>query len=187
MTPRPPLADRIRATLRDVPDFPSPGILFKDITPVLANAALMRDIIAHMAAPFAGSRITHVVGVESRGFLFGAPLALALDAAFVPARKPGKLPWRSVQESYVLEYRSDTLEMHEDALTMTSMDRAADNARVLVVDDVLATGGTAEATCRLVERLGGQVEAVSVLVELEFLKGRGRLNGRRVEAVVGIA
>lgn len=186
MTPRPPLADRLRATLRDVPDFPSPGILFKDITPVLANAALMRDIIAHMAAPFAGSRITHVVGVESRGFLFGAPLALALDAAFAPARKPGKLPWRSVQESYVLEYRSDTLEMHEDALLIAAPGGAA-RARALVVDDVLATGGTAEATCRLVERLGGQVEAVSVLVELEFLKGRGRLNGRRVEAVVGIA
>lgn len=187
MSLRPALADRVRATLRDVPDFPSPGILFKDITPVLAKASLMRDIIAHMAAPFAGARITHVVGVESRGFLFGAPLAMALDAAFVPARKPGKLPWRSVRESYALEYRSDTLEMHEDALVVTDVDGTISDARVLVVDDILATGGTAEATCRLVERLGGQVDAVVVVVELEFLGGRSRLADRRVEAVLAIS
>lgn len=186
MTPRPPLAERVAAVLRTVPDFPSPGILFKDITPLLASPAMMRDVIAHMAAPFAGAGITHVVAVESRGFLFGTPLALALDVAFVPARKPGKLPWRCVQESYSLEYRSDTLEMHEDALSLGGAHASAPRANVLVVDDVLATGGTAAATCRLVERLGGHVAAVSVVVELGFLDGRNRLDGRRVEAVVAL-
>lgn len=181
-----PLTDRVRAALRDVPDFPSPGILFKDITPVLATPSLMRDIVAHMAAPFAGARITHVVGIESRGFLFGAPLALALEAAFVPARKPGKLPWRCVQESYALEYRRDTLEMHEDACGSGPANDTSTRPSVLVVDDVLATGGTAAATCRLVERVGGAVAAVSVVVELGFLGGRAHLDGRRVEAVLAL-
>ncbi|MDQ8157805.1 MAG: adenine phosphoribosyltransferase [Gemmatimonadota bacterium] len=169
------LPDRLRATLRDVPDFPSPGILFKDITPVLANPALMRDVITAMVAPFIGSGVTRVVGVESRGFLFGVPMALALDVPFAPARKPGKLPWRTEREAYALEYRSDVLEMHTDAVG------AGD--RVLVVDDVLATGGTAAATCRLVERLGADVVGVSVLVELGFLDGRALLPERAVHAV----
>ena len=169
------LPDRLRATLRDVPDFPSPGILFKDITPVLADPALLRDLIAAMVAPFLGAGVTRVVGVESRGFLFGVPMALALDVPFAPARKPGKLPWRTEREAYALEYRSDVLEMHTDAVG------AGD--RVLVVDDVLATGGTAAATCRLVERLGAEVAGVSVLIELGFLEGRTLLPERTVHAV----
>ena len=170
--------------LRDVPDFPQPGILFKDITPVLADAHLMRDVVAAMSAPYATAGVTHIVAVESRGFLFGMPMALQLGCAFVPARKPGKLPWRTMREEYVLEYRRDTIEMHEDALELGMPGAAAIAPRVLVVDDVLATGGTAEAACRLVERLGGQVEAVAVLVELGFLGGRARLAGRAVSAVL---
>lgn len=172
------LVDRLSATLRDVPDFPTAGILFKDITPVLADPALMRDVITAMIGPFRASGITHVVGVESRGFLFGMPMALELDVPFAPARKPGKLPWRTERESYDLEYRSDVLEMHTDAVGA--------GARVLVVDDVLATGGTAAASCRLIERLGGSVLGVSVLVELGFLHGRARLPDRTVHAVVAI-
>ncbi|MDQ8162835.1 MAG: adenine phosphoribosyltransferase [Gemmatimonadota bacterium] len=169
------LSDRLRATLREVPDFPSPGILFKDITPVLADPDLLRDLIAAMVAPFMGTGVTRVVGVESRGFLFGVTMALALDVPFAPARKPGKLPWRTEREAYALEYRNDVLEMHTDAVG------AGD--RVLVVDDVLATGGTAAATCRLVERLGAEVAGVSVLVELGFLEGRALLPERAVHAV----
>lgn len=169
------LIARLSDTLRDVPDFPSPGILFKDITPVLADPALMRDVISAMLAPFHDSHVTHVVGVESRGFLFGMPMALQLNVPFAPARKPGKLPWKTASESYDLEYRSDTLEMHTDAFGA--------GARVLVVDDVLATGGTAAATCRLIERLGGSVVGVSVLVELGFLDGRAKLRDRDVRAV----
>lgn len=170
------LIDRLQATLRDVPDFPTPGILFKDITPVLADPALMRDAITAMIAPYHGAGVTHVVGVESRGFLFGMPMAMQLNVPFAPARKPGKLPWHTEREAYDLEYRSDVLEMHTDAVGA--------GARVLVVDDVLATGGTATATCRLIERLGGQVVGVSVLVELGFLHGRARLANHAVHAVI---
>ncbi|MBY0488989.1 MAG: adenine phosphoribosyltransferase [Gemmatimonadaceae bacterium] len=176
------LPARLAATIRDVPDFPTPGILFKDITPVLANPGLMREVTAALAAPFVAAGITHVVGVESRGFLFGMPLALALDCAFAPARKPGKLPWKTEREAYALEYRSDVLEMHTDALAIGIAD--GHRPRVLVIDDVLATGGTAAATCRLVERLGGEVVAVGVLVELAFLSGRAALGDRTVHSVV---
>ena len=170
------IARHVGEVIRDVPDFPTEGILFKDITPVLAKPALMRDVVAAMAAPFADSGITHVVGIESRGFLFGMPVALAMDTAFVPVRKPGKLPHATVRESYALEYRSDVLEMHSDALGA--------GARVLVVDDVLATGGTAAAACRLVERLGGSVVGISVLIELGFLNGRTAVGPTPVSAVV---
>jgi adenine phosphoribosyltransferase len=175
LPPRNALGEVLAARLRDVPDFPTPGIVFKDITPVLADAALMRAVIERMAAPHQGQGITHVVAMESRGFLFGMPIALELGAAFVPARKPGKLPWKTERITYTLEYRSDTLEMHADALTPGS--------RVLVVDDVLATGGTALAACHLIERLGGNVQGVSVAVELTFLDGRKTLSHRPVDSV----
>ena len=178
------LEARVARALRDVPDFPKPGILFKDITPVLADPQLMREVVSAMCAPFISDGITHVVAVESRGFLFGMPMALMLGAAFAPARKPGKLPWHTAREEYTLEYRSDVLEMHEDALSQRASADAAVRPRVLVVDDVLATGGTASATCRLVERLGGTVQGVAVLVELGFLGGRALLPGRRVSALL---
>ncbi|MFY1829046.1 adenine phosphoribosyltransferase [Myxococcus fulvus] len=161
------LVDDLKTCLRDVPDFPKPGIVFKDITPVLADPRLFGRVVNAMSAPFRGQHISKVVGVEARGFLLGAPLALALGAGFVPARKPGKLPYRSVVERYSLEYGADGLEMHEDAL--------APGERVLVVDDVLATGGTAEATARLVKRLGGELVGFSFLIHLGFLDGDKRL------------
>lgn len=170
------LAARIRATVRDVPDFPKPGILFKDITPVLADPALMAAIISAMSAPHVDATITHVVGIESRGFIFGAPVALHLGAAFVPVRKLGKLPWTTEREAYALEYGENVLEIHRDAL--------GQGARALVVDDVLATGGTAAASVRLIRRLGGHVAAVAVLTELAFLNGRAMLKDVAVHSLV---
>ena len=172
------LRHRISATLRDVPDFPKPGIVFKDITPVLGNATLLRDVMEAMAAPWLGQGITHVAGIESRGFIFGVPIALALGAAFVPIRKPGKLPWRTLSQDYALEYGTDRLEMHLDACPAAS--------RVLVVDDVLATGGTASAACQLIGRAGGDVVGCSFLLAISVLKGRVRLDGRRVEMLLEV-
>lgn len=169
----------IRARIRDIPDFPTPGILFKDITPVLGDAALLALAVEAMAAPWRGQRVTHVAAPESRGFLFGAPLAVTLGAGFVPVRKRGKLPWRTRQVAYALEYGEDVVEAHEDAV--------GPGARVLIVDDVLATGGTADAACRLVESLGATVVGVSMLMSLDFLAGRAKLAGRRIEALVRYA
>ncbi len=170
------VAADVRLAVRDVADFPKPGILFRDITPVLLDAALFARATEALAAPFAGQRITHVVSIESRGFILGAPVALVLAASFVPVRKPGKLPSRTVREDYALEYGTDALEMHADALT------GARN--VLVVDDVLATGGTAAATCRLIERAGARVAGCSFLLEITVLNGRAALGRRRVESLV---
>jgi adenine phosphoribosyltransferase len=170
------LTESLKAAIRDVPDFPKPGIVFKDITPVLSNPGLLRRITEAMAAPFMDGGISCVVGVESRGFILGAPVALALGVGFIPVRKPGKLPYRTASAEYALEYGTDRLEIHADA--------CAPEARVLVVDDVLATGGTAAATCRLVETLGGVVVGCSFLIALSFLPGRSALAGRRVEALV---
>ena len=170
------LTEALKGAIRDVPDFPKAGIVFKDITPVLADPGLFRQITDAMAAPFADAGISYVVGVESRGFIIGAPVALALGAGFVPVRKPGKLPYRTAAAEYALEYGTDRLEIHADA--------CARDARVLVVDDVLATGGTASATCRLVEGLGGVVVGCSFLMALSFLPGRAALSGRRVETLV---
>jgi len=169
-------AARVRAAIRDVPDFPKPGIVFKDITPLLADAALFREATAAMAAPFADAGITHVAAVESRGFILGGPVAQALGAGFVPVRKVGKLPYRTERVEYALEYGVDRLEIHVDA--------CGAGARVLVVDDVLATGGTAAATCRLVEQVGGTVAGCAFLLELSFLPGAAALGDRRRHSLV---
>ena len=162
--------------IRDVPDFPKTGILFKDITPLLLDAVAFRRAVELMAAPFQGAKVTRVVSIESRGFLLGAPIALALDAGLVPIRKPGKLPAERGRVEYALEYGTDALEMHRDAMGPAD--------RVLVVDDVLATGGTAEAAAKLVRTRGAEVAGFTFLIELDVLKGRGRLMGERVEALL---
>lgn len=168
--------ERLRNAIRDVPDFPKAGILFKDITPILSDPSLFQDAVAALADPFREDRISKVVGIESRGFLFGPPLAFRLGAGFVPARKPGKLPRETVRETYALEYGSDSLEIHRDAF--------GKGERVLVVDDLLATGGTAAAAARLTEKIGAEVVGMAFVVELEFLRGRAKLPGRRVHALV---
>ena len=157
----------IRDCIRNVPDFPKPGIQFKDITPILSNPAALDTAIEALTAPYKNSNIDLVVGIEARGFIFGTPVARLLDVGFVPIRKPGKLPWKTRSVSYELEYGSDTLEIHADAV--------AEGQRVLVVDDLLATGGTARAACDLLDEMGADVVEVTVLIELEFLKGRDKL------------
>jgi adenine phosphoribosyltransferase len=166
----------LRRLIRDIPDFPKPGIVFKDITPLLANAVAFRRATDAMAEPFAADEISHVVAIESRGFILGAPVAQRLGVGFIPVRKVGKLPFKTETVEYALEYGSDRLQIHSDALTS--------GARVLVVDDVLATGGTAAATCRLVERLGGAVVGLSFLMALSFLPGLSALASRRVSALL---
>jgi adenine phosphoribosyltransferase len=170
------IAKRLAEHIRDVPDFPRPGIVFKDITPLLQDAESLRIACERVAAPFAKAKIDLVVGIESRGFIFGVPVALSLGAGFALARKQGKLPWDTQRQSYQLEYGSAEIEMHSDAV------RAGQ--RVLVIDDVIATGGTAAATTRLVRALGGEVVAASFLIELAFLEGRKALDGLPVEAVL---
>ena len=155
--------------IRDVPDFPKPGIRFKDITPVLADADGFASAIDALAAPWRDAGVEKVIGVEARGFILGAPLAQALGAGFVPVRKPGKLPGRVVRESYALEYGTDSLELQADAFTP--------GARVLLIDDVLATGGTLAATYALAMRLEADIVGAGVLLELSALHGRARWNG----------
>lgn len=162
--------------VRDVPDFPEPGIAFKDITPLLADPSALRAAVDAMVAPHVEEGITKVVGIEARGFIFGAPIALALGAGFVPMRKAGKLPHTTVSESYDLEYGSASLEVHADAFGPAD--------RVLVVDDVLATGGTARAAMSLVAGAGGVVTGCAFLIELGFLDGRTALEGARVTSVL---
>jgi adenine phosphoribosyltransferase len=166
----------LKAAIRDVPDFPKPGIVFKDITPLLGHAAhfhLALELMARMCADLA---VEQVVAIESRGFIFGGALADRLGAGFVPVRKPGKLPWQRVSRTYDLEYGTDAVEMHEDALRP--------GARALVVDDVIATGGTARAVSHLVEQLGARVAGHAFLVELSFLDGRKRLEGYEVRSLL---
>jgi len=174
MTTTTGLQQRLDALIRDVPDFPKPGILFKDITPLIRDANALRDATAAMAEPFRKDKIDHVVGIESRGFILGAIVARELGVGFIPVRKPNKLPAAKTSIEYALEYGTDKLEVHADACGHPD--------RVLIVDDVLATGGTARATCELIERLGAVVVGVSFLVVLEFLNGRRRLEGRRGRA-----
>ncbi|MBW3579471.1 MAG: adenine phosphoribosyltransferase [Actinobacteria bacterium] len=165
-----------RGLVRDIPDFPAPGVLFKDITPVLADPGAFSAAVDELVAWSLGRGVDFVVGIEARGFILAAPIAYRLGAGFVPVRKAGKLPWAVEQEGYSLEYGADRLEIHADGLPPAS--------RVLVVDDVLATGGTASATVRLVERLGAEVVGLGFVIELGFLAGRTRLAGRDVHSLI---
>jgi adenine phosphoribosyltransferase len=184
MTPTGPQssAERILARVRDIPDYPSPGIVFKDITPLLADAAEFAAVVEAFARPYrpGGGRgpVDVVVGIEARGFILAAPVAIALGTGFVPVRKRGKLPHVTLGAAYDLEYGTAEIEVHVDGI--------APGERVLIVDDVLATGGTAEATCGLIERVGGVVVGIDVLMELGFLPGRQRLAGRVVRALATV-
>ncbi|WP_159941264.1 MULTISPECIES: adenine phosphoribosyltransferase [unclassified Nocardiopsis] len=157
----------LQAHIRDIPDFPHPGVLFKDITPLLNSREAFAAAVDGLAAPFLGAGVDHVLGLEARGFIFGAPVAMALGAGFVPARKAGKLPSRTIGQAYDLEYGTATVEIHADAVTAGS--------RVLIVDDVLATGGTGRAAVDLVRKAGGTVVGFSVLMELRALRGREKM------------
>ena len=170
---------RAKGLIRDVQDFPQPGIVFKDITPLLADADGFRSAVDGIADRFDGAGIDRVLGVEARGFILAAPIAYRFGAGFTPVRKAGKLPWQVEAEEYELEYGTDLLEIHRDAIEP--------GERILVVDDVLATGGTAAATVRLVERLGGEVVGLGFVLELAFLDGRARLSDRNVVSLVTYA
>jgi adenine phosphoribosyltransferase len=167
---------QLRAKIRDIKDFPTEGILYKDITTLLQDGPAWASVIDHLAASYRDAAVDVVVGVESRGFIFGGALAHQLGAGFVPVRKRGKLPSRTIEEEYELEYGRDVLAIHEDAIRP--------GQRVLAVDDLLATGGTMAATLRLVERLGGKVVGAAFLIELGFLAGRARLKGYTLESLI---
>jgi adenine phosphoribosyltransferase len=169
-------ANGLRDCVRDIPDFPKPGIVYKDITPLLSNTDAFRSTIDLIADHFEGERVDRVLGVEARGFIIAAPVAYRFRAAFVPVRKAGKLPWEIERVEYELEYGTDLLEIHRDAVEPGD--------RVVIVDDVLATGGTAAATIRLVEKLGGSVIGLAFVIELGFLEGRKKLDGYEVLSLV---
>ena len=166
----------LKALIRSLPDFPKAGIMFRDITPLLKDAAAFKEAVRLMAAPYRKGDVDLVIGAESRGFIFAAAVALALDAGFVPVRKKGKLPAAVVSATYELEYGTDTLEMHTDAL--------APGARVVMVDDLLATGGTMAACCEMVSKAGGRILGVEFLIELSFLKGREKLRAYPVRSQI---
>ena len=166
----------INTYIRDIKDFPKPGIIFKDITPLLANPEAISLCLEKIKVLIEGEKIDKVVGIESRGFLFGTLLAKELNTGFVPVRKQGKLPHKTISENYMLEYGIDTLEIHEDAINP--------GERILVHDDVLATGGTAQAVCKLVERLGGEIVQCNFIMELEFLNGKEKLHSYQVTSVL---
>lgn len=170
--------ESIRHLIRDIPDFPKKGIIFKDITPILGDPAAMARITGAFEQALEPLKPTRIVGIESRGFLFGGVLAAAMNLPFSPVRKPGKLPYEKISVSYSLEYGQGTLEMHTDGVGR--------GERVVVIDDLLATGGTAAAACQLVEKLGGQVAALGFVIELGFLKGREQLKGRQLVSLVSL-
>jgi len=170
------MLERVRAAIRDIPDFPKPGIIFKDITPVLNEPVLFRETVNWFKQRARSVKPDRIAAVESRGFIFASAVAIELGIGFVPVRKKGKLPYHTIEESYALEYGTATLEIHQDAVKK--------GERVMVVDDLLATGGTALATAKLVERLGGTVAEFDFLVELGFLNGRGKLAGYAVQAPI---
>ena len=167
--------DYVRSTVRQVPDFPKPGILFLDITTATKDAKAMNLMIDFLYEKFKDEKIDYIAGIESRGFIFGAPLACRLNAGFVPIRKPNKLPANTIKESYSLEYGTDTIEMHADAVK--------EGDRVLVIDDLLATGGTAVAACNLVKKVGAEVVAAAFIIELDPLKGREKIEANGVSVV----
>lgn len=167
---------KLKSAVRDVPDFPQEGIIFKDITPILSSPDLFDLAIEQMLGDVCGSKIDKIVGIDARGFIFGSVMADRLKCGFVPVRKAGKLPYASIEESYSLEYGEATLELHEDAIK--------EGESVLIVDDLLATGGTAKAAAALVERLGGKVHSISFFIELGFLPGRERLTGYPVNSLL---
>ena len=169
-------AEDLRAKIREIPDFPKPGILFYDITTLLKDPASYRESIDLMVEPYLDEKIDAIVGMESRGFIFSGPIAYKLDAGFIPVRKLGKLPAETITVEYALEYGSNTLEIHRDAI--------APGQRVLIVDDLLATGGTVRGTIELVERLKGEIVGLAFLVELSALKGRERLSGYKTTSVI---
>jgi adenine phosphoribosyltransferase len=162
--------------IRDIPDFPSPGVMFRDITPILQDAKIFREVVLSMCECVRPMKPDVIVGIESRGFMFGAPVALELGIGFVPVRKKGKLPWETVEAEYTLEYGTNAVEIHRDAIES--------GMRAAIVDDLLATGGTAKAAVQLVEELGGVVAGLSFLIELTFLNGRGMLEGYDVCTLV---
>lgn len=168
--------EQLKTSIRDVPDFPKKGIVFKDITPMLQNPELFNESLDLLAALHKNDKIDHIAAIESRGFIFGAALAARTGASFVPVRKKGKLPYHTIEESYSLEYGTATIEVHEDAF------KAGD--RVVIIDDVIATGGTAAATARLVEKLGAQVVSIDFLIELGFLNGREVLKDYKVNSLI---
>ncbi len=174
--PHPVTPDQIAAAIRNVPDFPKPGIQFKDITPVLADARLFAGAIDLLTEKFSPGSIDAIVGIDARGFIFAAAAARKLNAGFVPVRKKGKLPFTTIEQEYALEYGTATVAMHTDALKP--------GARVLLVDDLLATGGTAAAAVALVQKLGGRIMEVGFLIELKFLNGRDKLPGLPVRSLV---
>src|SRR6266480_1314661 len=170
------VAELLRSRVRDVPDFPQPGIVFKDITPLLADPVTLSTVIDEIVVGLGRGTVDKVVGIEARGFIVAAPVAYHMAAGFVPIRKKGKLPWKTEKQSYELEYGEETIEIHSDAI--------ARGERIAIVDDVLATGGTAAAAATLVERLGGTVVSMAFLIELAFLKGRERLAGYEIVSLL---
>jgi len=168
--------DRIKNKIRDIPDFPKPGIIFKDITPLVKDPAALRLSVHQLIHPFLGRDITAVAGMEARGFIFGSLVAWELAIPFIPLRKPGKLPYDVQSVSYDLEYGSASLEVHTDSF--------AKDDRVLLIDDLLATGGTAKASCDLVEKMGAKVEALAFVIELDFLAGREKLKEYEVHSLI---
>ncbi len=169
------LAERIVKATRDIPDYPSPGIIFKDLTPVMKDSALLRDITKALAAFHSGNKPDYVIGIESRGFIFGAPLAIELGCGFIPVRKRGKLPYKTIRTSYSLEYGEAVMEMHEDALSKGD--------KVVIVDDILATGGTIRASMELSKTLSAEILAIDLIAELAFLKGRSKITGCSVNSL----
>lgn len=165
-----------KSFIRDVPDFPKKGIIFKDITPLLKNPKAFQEVVQQLALRYQNQKINGIVAMESRGFILGGALATRMGVSFIPVRKPGKLPWKTLQETYELEYGKDTLEIHEDSISKGD--------RILILDDVLATGGTAAATIRLVERAGGEVVEACFLIQLSFLNGHEKLKSTPIYSII---